>query len=154
MKNPVNHANLLDLPYSPEADAFLDELERSGQFRIGIEAEAEDAATPAASKEYSWGRGSGDVSIQDWWTAGAVVIRIGAGIGPADIELARLDDSLVLRTRDGSDRAVLEGYLGLMPDASTLRMLFSDGEEWAGADVVERIVPELVLADDRHISGR
>ena len=36
--------------------------------------------------------------------------------------------------QDGLDRLVLEGYLGLIPDASTLRIIFSDGSEWAGAD--------------------
>ena len=48
--------------------------------------------------------------------------------------LARVNDSLVMRTQDGLDRLVLEGYLGLIPDASTLRIIFSDGHEWSGAD--------------------
>lgn len=146
MKNPAKTAQTLDLPYSPEADAFLDELERSGQFRVGIEAEADDGATPAASNEYTWGRGSGSVSIQDWWTAGGVVVRVGAGIAPADLAFARLGDSLVLRTQDALDRVVLEGYLGLIPDASTLRVLFGDGTEWTGADIVERLSLHVVRA--------
>ena len=69
MKNPGNSAKLLELPYAPEADALLDELERSGQFRIGIEAEVDDDNEPATSNDYSWGRGSGSVSIQDRATA-------------------------------------------------------------------------------------
>jgi len=34
---------------------------------------------------------------------------------------------------------VLEGYLGLIPDASTLRVIFNDGSEWTGADLLSRM---------------
>jgi len=133
---------LLDLPYAPEAEEYLDELERSGQFRVGLEAEIEEAeasAAAAASNDYAWGRGSGSVSIQDWWTTGRVALRVGPGIAPADISMARINDSLSLRTQDGFDRLVLEGYLGLIPDASTLRVIFNDGSEWTGAELLSRI---------------
>jgi len=146
MKNPGNSAELLDASYAPEAEALLDELERSGQFRIGVEAELDDddATGPAATAEYSWGRGSGSVQIQDWWTAGAVVLRVSNGIGAADIVLLRQDDSLMIRTRDGLDRAVLENYLGLIPDASTLRIVFADGLEWNGSQVLARMSGHMV----------
>jgi len=132
---------LLDLPYAPEAEQYLDELERSGQFRVGLEAEIEEveASEAAAGNDYGWGRGSGSVSIQDWWTSGRVSLRIGAGITPADVALTRVNDSLVMRTKDGLDRLVLEGYLGLIPDASTLRIHFSDGHEWSGTGLLARI---------------
>jgi hypothetical protein len=140
MKNPGNSAKLLDLPYAPEAEELLDELERSGQFRIGLEAEAEDESIdPAATIEYAWGRGSGSVTIQDWWTAGRVALRVGPGIGQGDILLAQIDDALVVRTLDGLDRATLESYLGLIPDASTLRIIFGDGSEWSGQELIARI---------------
>ncbi|HWN46926.1 MAG TPA: hypothetical protein VNM71_06185 [Steroidobacteraceae bacterium] len=142
MKDYRNAAKkLLDLPYAPEAEQYLDELERSGQFRIGIEAEIDDAeiSESTASNDYAWGRGSGSVSIQDWWTTGRVALRVGPGIAPADISLARINDSLALRTQDGLDRLVLEGYLGLIPDASTLRVIFNDGSEWTGADLLSRM---------------
>ena len=142
MKDYRNAAKkLLDLPYAPEAEQYLDELERSGQFRIGIEAEIDDAeiSESTASNDYAWGRGSGSVSIQDWWTTGRVALRVGPGIAPADISLARINDSLALRTQDGLDRLVLEGYLGLIPDASTLRVIFKDGSEWTGADLISRL---------------
>ena len=142
MKDSSNTASkLLDLPYAPEAEEYLDELERSGQFRIGIEAEIDDAEVVAAtaSNDYAWGRGSGSVSIQDWWTTGRVALRVGPGLTHTDISLARINDSLVLRTRDGLDRLSLEGYLGLIPDVSTLRIIFSDGSEWTGADLLSRI---------------
>ena len=142
MKDPGNIANKLldDLPYAPEAEAYLDELERSGQFRIGLEAEQdEEGAEPAQSNDYSFGRGMGSVSIQDWWTTGRVVLHVGADIPPADLNLARVDDSLVLRTRDGLDRVTLDGYLGLIPDASTLRVVFGDGTEWSGVEIIARI---------------
>ena len=91
MKNPGNSAELLDATYAPEAEALLDELERSGQLRIGVDAEVDEdeASGPAATAEYSWGRGSGSVEIQDWWTAGAVVVRVSPGIGAADVLLVR-----------------------------------------------------------------
>ena len=131
---------LLDVPYAPEAEAFLDELERSGQFRVGLEAELEDAeAGEPASNEYSWGLGSGNVSIQDWWTTGQVRLRIGVGLLPEDVSLARVNDSLVMRTRDGLDRVTLDGYLGLIPDASTLLVEFADGTEWSGPALMARI---------------
>ena len=140
MKNPGNSAKLLDLPYAPEAEQLLDELERTGQFRVGLEAEAEEEAVdPAATIEYSWGRGSGSVTIQDWWTTGRVALRVGPGIHHNDIVLAQIGDSLVVRTQDGLDRVLLEGYLGLIPDASTLRVIFSNGSEWTGEDVVTKI---------------
>ena len=31
---------------------------------------------------------------------------------------------------------LLEGYLGLIPDASTLRIIFNDGSEWTGQALV------------------
>jgi hypothetical protein len=142
MKDSSNTAKkLLDLPYAPEAEQYLDELERSGQFRIGLEAEIDDAEAgeAAASNDYAWGRGSGSVSIHDWWTTGRVALRIGPGLAPPDILMTRINDSLVLRTRDGLDRLALEGYLGLIPDVSTLRVIFSDGTECAGAELLARI---------------
>jgi hypothetical protein len=141
MKDSSNTVKSLELPYAPEAEEYLDELERSGQFRVGIEAEVEDAdsAEPAASSDYAWGRGSGNVCIQDWWTTGRVALRIGAGILPADLSLSRVNDSLVLRTADGLDRLTIEGYLGLIPDASTLRIIFDDGREWSGAELLAHV---------------
>jgi hypothetical protein len=149
MKNPGNSAKLLDLPYAPEAEELLDELERTGQFRVGLEAEAEDEAIdPAATIEYSWGRGSGSVTIQDWWTTGRVALRVGPGIGHGDILLAQIEDALVVRTVDGLDRVLLEGYLGLIPDASTLRIIFSDGSEWTGEGLLARISSRLAKSPD------
>jgi len=142
MKDSGNTAKkLLDLPYAPEAEQYLDELERSGQFRVGLEAEIDDAdaVEVATGNDYGWGRGSGTVSIQDWWTSGRVTLRIGAGISQADLKLARVNDSLLVRTQDGFDRLVLEGYLGLIPDASTLRVIFSDGQEWSGVELLARV---------------
>ena len=139
MKNTGNNAKKLDLPYAPEAEAMLDELERSGQFRIGLDAELDDEAGETATNEYSWGRGSGSISINDWWTSGSVALRVGPGIGHDDLVLTRIEDSLLVRTQDGLDRVQLEGYLGLMPDASTLRIIFNDGSEWAGAGLLSRI---------------
>ena len=150
MKDSSNTARkLLDLPYAPEAEQYLDELERSGQFRVGLEAEIEDAdaGDSTISNDYEWGRGSGRVSIQDWWTTGRVALRIGPGIGPADISLARINDSLVLRTQEGLDRFVLEGYLGLIPDASTLRVIFSDGTEWSGAGLLTHVTSWLARVE-------
>jgi hypothetical protein len=140
---------LLDLPYAPEAEQYLDELERSGQFRVGLDALIDDAEAgeAAAGNDYGWGRGSGSVSIQDWWTSGRVTVRIGAGIASGDVTLSRLNDSLVIRTQDGLDRLVLEGYLGLIPDASTLRISFNDGHEWSGAELLARIGSWLTETD-------
>jgi hypothetical protein len=140
MKDPGNSAKtLLDLPYAPEAEAYLDELERSGQFRIGIEAEQDEEAGPETANDYSFGRGSGHLAIQDWWTSGSVTLRIRSGLRPEDLALARVNDALVIRTQDGLDRMTLDGYLGLIPDASTLRVEFADGTVWSGAELVARI---------------
>jgi hypothetical protein len=149
MKQPASAAEkLLDLSFAPEADAYLDELERSGQFRIGVEAELDDADnSDAASNDYSLVRGSGSVAIQDWWTTGRVALRVAAGIRPDDVVLARVNDSLVVRTQDGLDRITLEGYLGLIPDVSTLRILFDDGSEWAGEDLRARIASWLTQVE-------
>jgi len=145
MKNPGNSAKLLDLSYAPEADALLDELERSGQFRVGLEAEVEDEneAGQTASNDYSWGRGSGSIVIQDWWTSKRVSLRVGPGIGQHDLVLARIEDSLLVRTADGLDRVLLDGYLGLIPDASTLSIVFHDGSEWSGRVLLERVSSQL-----------
>jgi hypothetical protein len=149
MKDSTSTAKqLLDVPYAPEAEAFLDELERSGQFRIGLEAELDEAEPgDTASNDYAWGRGSGDVSISDWWTTGRVVLRVTPGLAPADVTLARVNDALVMRTHDGLDRVSLEGYLGLIPDASTLRILFADGTEWANAGLLKHVATWLVSID-------
>jgi hypothetical protein len=151
MKDSSNTAKLLDLPYAPEAEEYLDELERSGQFRVGLEAEVEDDATEnPAHAEYFWGRGSGNVAITDWWTAGRLDLRVGPGIVPADVVLARKNDSLVVRTQDGLDRMTIDNYLGLIPDAATLRIIFHDGAEWAGAEVFKRISSWVVELDSTH----
>lgn len=141
MKQPGNTAeNLLDAGFAPEAEAYLDELERSGQFRIGAEAEVDEGdADEAASNDYSLARGTGSVLVKDWWTTGRVVLRVASGIGPGDVHLARVNDSMVMRTQDGLDRITLDGYLGLIPDASTLRILFEDGTEWAGEGLRSRM---------------
>ena len=141
MKNPGNSAQqLLDLPYAPEAEAYLDELERSGQFRIGIEAEQdEESGEPAQSNDYSFVRGTGQVAIQDWWTTGRVALYVSGGLQAQDLSLVRINDSLVIRTQDGLDRITFDGYLGLIPDASTLRVVFADGGEWAGPELLARI---------------
>jgi hypothetical protein len=134
---------LLDVPYAPEAEAFLDELERSGQFRIGPEAELDEVETgEAASNDYAWGRGSGNVSLSDWWTAERVALLVNPGLAPADIALARVQDALVVSTHDGLDRVTFEGYLGLIPDASTLRVAFADGTELTGDALRARITAE------------
>jgi hypothetical protein len=141
MKNSNNAAELLNLSYLPEAEEYLDELERSGQFRIGVDAENDDSETgePAASNDYSLSCGSGSVSIQDWWTTGRVALRLAPGIDGNGVVLQRVDDSLLVRTLDGLDSVRLEGYLGLIPDASTLRIVFESGDEWAGAALTSRI---------------
>lgn len=148
MKNPGNNAKWLELPYAREAEELLDELERSGQFRVGLEAEVDDDHTdPAASNDYSWGRGSGSVTIQDWWTTGQVALRVGPGIAHHDLVLSQIGESLQVRTADGLDRVLLEGYLGLIPDASTLRIIFHDGTEWAGAALIARIASRVTRQD-------
>jgi hypothetical protein len=38
---------------------------------------------------------------------------------------------------------LLEGYLGLIPDASTLRIVFKDGSQWSGVELVSRIAQDL-----------
>jgi len=38
---------------------------------------------------------------------------------------------------------VLDGYLGLIPDASTLRIIFNDGGELSGAALIARILSHL-----------
>jgi len=144
-ESSATQKQLLDVPYAPEAEAFLDELERSGQFRIGIDAEIDDGESgDIASNDYAWGRGSGRVSISDWWTAERVALLVNPGLAPADVTLSRLDDALVVRTHDGLDRVTLEGYLGLIPDASTLRIQFGDGTEWAGPELLKHVAVSLV----------
>ena len=128
------------MAFAPEAEALLDELERSGQFRIGVEAELDEPdAGGAASNDYSLARGTGSVTVQNWWTTGRVVLLVAAGIRSEDLVLARVNDSLVVHTRDALDRVTFDGYLGLIPDASTLRIIFSDGSEWAGQELRSRI---------------
>ena len=143
MKQPGNAAaQLLDGTFAPEADALLDELERSGQFRIGVEAETEEPeadTVEAASNDYSLSRGTGSVLVSDWWTSGRVTINVAGSIRASDLVLARIEDSLVVRTEDGLDRVTLDGYLGLIPDASTLRICFADGSVWMGDKLTERI---------------
>ena len=142
MKDSSNTAKkLLDLPYAPEAEQYLDELERSGQFRIGLEAEIDDAeavdappatTTPGVAVRAACRSRTGGLPVASR-CASARALR------PADVTLARINDSLVLRTQDGLDRLMLEGYLGPDPGCSTLRIIFSDGSEWSGAELVSRI---------------
>lgn len=147
MKQPGKATDLLlDGNFAPEADALLDELERTGQFRIGVEAEMEEPDADGAdvvSNDYPLTRGSGSQLVQDWWTSRRVRIDVAGSIKPDDLVLARIDDSLVVRTQDGLDRVTLDGYLGLIPDASTLRICFADGGVWAGEELTSRITTHL-----------
>ena len=141
MKIREQRKKLLDLPYAPEAEALLDELERSGQFRVGLDAEVDDESD-VGSREQRLLLGPRLRHRRRSRTGGlpgSVALRVGPGIGHDDIVLARVNDSLVLRTHDGLDRVVLEGYLGLIPDASTLRIIFNDGSEWTGQALTARI---------------
>ena len=94
------------------------------------------------------------MSIQDWWTTGRVTLRVGPGIGANDITLMRVNDSLLVRTHDGLDRVTLEGYLGLIPDASTLRIVFNDGGEWTGSALTSRIAGWLICGAPRRRTAR
>ncbi len=85
------------------------------------------AAAPAASPSRTGGLPDASRCASAWASR------------PGDVMLARVNDSLMMRTQDGLDRLVLEGYLGLIPDASTLRIIFSDGHEWSGAELLARI---------------
>lgn len=152
MKEPGNAAeHLLDGSFAPEADALLDELERSGQFRIGVEAENDEPdgdVADAASNDYSLSRGTGSVLVQDWWTSGRVTINVAGSIRADDLVLARIEDSLVVRTQDGLDRVTLDGYLGLIPDASTLRICFADGSVWMRETLTPRIAARVSRVQD------
>ena len=53
----------------------------------------------------------------------------------------------MVRTNDGLDRMTIDNYLGLIPDASTLRVMLHDGSEWAGAEVFKRISSWVVELD-------
>jgi hypothetical protein len=147
MKESAGVARLLDPMLAPEAEVMLDELERSGQFRIGAEAELSDPDELTPPTEYFWGRGSGNVTIADWWTAGSVVLRVGPGIAPEEVVLAKRNDALIVRTADGLDRVVLDGYLGLIPDASTLSILFPDGTVLTGPVLLGRVTSRIVAHD-------
>lgn len=67
-----------------------------------------------------------------------------AGLASDELLLARIEDALIVRTIDGMDRVTLEGYLGLIPDASTLRIEFADGTELAGEELRTRITTWLM----------
>ena len=62
------------------------------------------------------------------------------------------NDSLIVRTQDGLDRMTIDNYLGLIPDASTLRIVFSDGSQWFGAEVFKRISSWVVELDSSSVS--
>ena len=66
-------------------------------------------------------------------------MRLGGGIDGDNVALQRVEDSLRIRTLDGQDAITLEGYLGLIPDASTLRIVFESGAEWTGAALTSPI---------------
>ena len=141
MKDSSNTAKkLLDLPYAPEAEQYLDELERSGQFRVGLEAEIEDAEAGDASagNDYALGprlRQRLDPGLVDLRARRAARRR--GHLHPATSSLARINDSLVMRTQDGLDRA---GARGLpRPDSRTPRRCASSSataSEWAGAELL------------------
>ena len=143
MKDSSNTAKkLLDLPYAPEAEQYLDELERSGQFRVGLEAEIDDAEVgdAAASNDYALGprlRQRLDPGLVDHGAR-----RAARRPGHRARATSRWRASTIrcwCAPRTASIGCVLEGYLGLIPDASTLRIIFSDGSEWTGAELLARI---------------
>jgi hypothetical protein len=48
---------------------------------------------------------------------------------------------------------VLEGYLGLIPDVSTLRVIFNDGHEWTGGELLSTHIAAWLSASRRNTGG-
>jgi trimeric autotransporter adhesin len=110
----------------------------SGDDLIDGGAEDDHLYGGAGSDTYLFGIGSGHDTLTDFDVTGSAVdtVRLGLGIGPADISVAQEGAWLVLRILASGESLTirtlgLEGY-------GVERVVFEDGSEWSRAQLLDR----------------
>jgi Ca2+-binding RTX toxin-like protein/GH24 family phage-related lysozyme (muramidase) len=105
---------------------------------------------------YLFGRGSGQDTIlsQDGTANKRDVLKLTVGVLPADIELIRNIDDLILTIRDTGDRMTVAGYFvnDGVSQSSLESIEFSDGTTWNFA-AVKVMLPSLGTEGDDRIRG-
>ncbi|MYZ54186.1 hypothetical protein F5985_19215, partial [Malikia spinosa] len=99
---------------------------------------------------YVFGIGSGrdTVDASDSWNGQSGVapvdtVRLGTGIAPADLKLARVGDDLVLSLAGGSDSLTVLGYYSERadyPGYSRIQLQFANGTLWDAAGIAAQIL--------------
>ncbi|HTY79688.1 MAG TPA: calcium-binding protein [Candidatus Bathyarchaeia archaeon] len=92
---------------------------------------------------YLFGRGSGQDTLQENGEIGgaADVIRLGAGVAPADVALRRDGDHLVLSIRGTSDQLTVYYAFGQFSPANEIEAVqFADGTTWDLAQIKATLV--------------
>ncbi|WP_146115832.1 calcium-binding protein, partial [Malikia granosa] len=101
---------------------------------------------------YVFGIGSGHdtVSAYDYWyltsqenPAPIDTVQFGAGIAPADLELARVGSDLVLSLAGGGDSLTVQGYYtydSAYYGQSRVQLQFANGTLWGAADIAAQLI--------------
>ncbi|MDO9004214.1 MAG: calcium-binding protein [Aquabacterium sp.] len=112
-----------DLLYGDAGNDVLDGGPGADTFVFG-RGDGEDRLTP----DWSWGPGQRDQ------------LRLGAGIGLADVDVTLEEGDLLLRLKDSSDSVRLVNYMGPPPDNRPL-IIFADGLSWDAAAIDRKLSP-------------
>lgn len=92
---------------------------------------------------YLFARGDGRDTISEgsnwWWSDDR--LRLGSGIGQADVVVTREGNDLLLRIVGGDDRIVILGQ-ATASQPPIDRVVFDDGSEWSAATLAAKVVGE------------
>ncbi|PRD67184.1 hypothetical protein C6P64_00240, partial [Malikia granosa] len=94
------------------------------------------------------GSGRDTVDASDSWhdqqgVAPVDTVKIGAGIAPADVKLARVGDDLVLSLAGGTDSLTMLGYFSENPDYSgytRIQLQFANGTLWGATGIAAQVI--------------
>lgn len=105
------------------------------------------------SDTYAFAAGDGRDTIADSGAHGQDVIRFGAGIVPADIEITRNESDLLLLVRGTGERVIVQSWFGdTGPGIESVA--FRDGTVWSAMDLTARaLAPATPGTGDDFLSG-
>jgi Ca2+-binding RTX toxin-like protein len=100
---------------------------------------------------YFFGRGSDSDTLSSDWNGpnGFDVIQLGAGITPADIQLSRIDNNLVVSIVGSRNTMTVEGWFGRAIEGGPTSLefiTFADGTTW-DAGMISSFFPTNVFVD-------
>ncbi len=92
------------------------------------------------SDTYVFGRGDGQDTIFSWYDGQQDQLRLGGGIGLADVNVTAEGNDLILSLIGGSDWVRLSYYFSVPPEYRP-NIEFADGAVWDGLAIERKLIP-------------